>query len=1225
MVLSYKTRTFQDSYDEIEQKVESGEITSQADKNAFLEEKGISAEEYNQAFQDQLKDAMEGKITTSEDLEPAGKGFITGLAGRAVGEAGRGFANLASALAPEEVNEFVSSALDTTGTYIPDSVKKAFQETFDPYHGEGIMASIEEGGGELASYAIPYVGIGKVYGAVSAGSKALASPGLKSLAGKVSKELTKSQKRKAALSSLGAGAKFAGAATIVEDPEENLVNILREEFPDSTTYLERLRVNPNDTEAEKYLQALLNNLGIEGTAIGLLGALSKPTMELATFAYKPIKEASKSLSSLVKLPNLPASFSSRLGTNDTILTLIEEQSRAAKGALIRAEGIASDLSKTIRDEYSTNIKAAEDTVSEALKGDKKALNSLKPEIKKLVIEMRDNVSKASKEAGQGTRGKLKATINKNADVYLTGTYDFFDDPVYRRSILKKYKNFKQNPSNDPDGIFSSALKGIMESNNLDENEAAFVLEKMMGKGNNKEAGNIIDAMLGYQQGITSSKSGKQRKNLPGSLRELLGEVKDPYKNYSKTMANLAQINAENNFLTKVSEHLRSPEMIGKQAFTKKQSFLRPWSLPKTGEQLFDLGEVGSQRLSKTYGSTAVQKGEVKNPLMGLHVNKDYKKAIEEGLNVMQPNGKWMKGFLKAKGLSQAAKTAYNPSTHGRNITGNQILMFANGMLTPTGENLSTISKRLRGLNNRELNNKIAEYTELGIANTGVNLGVVRKNLNSFADNSEEALKSIYDRKDFSSADIGEMGRNAFKKLEDNKILDTYQAEDDLFKIAHYEKTLEYIKKSDTYKKLPLAEQKKIAAERTKDMLPNYSRVPKFFKEGAASIVGDYVSFPVEATRVAKNIAKYAIRDINSGDKELVKQGYRRLGGLTTVAAAPAALTAYTANLMGITGSQQDAVNNLGADYNYNTDKIYLSPIREDENKKMSVDFINLGPIDPFSFLKDMAYGANALVTGAVTGELAEVELDKIALTTLDKTLGTFLSPSMITQGLIDVYEGKQGEDAARFKPLVDVFTPGFVNWVAKRYDYEQSKRAAEGTGLGPKAKGGAYYYDGGAQSFPALLGLKVDRLDFTSGAKFNINPLIQEIEGAGSEFDYTLRNDPNFGSGLFSGQDTNKVTNLYIDANKKRLEGYQKLKSVMDDYKEIYGDTVYSDILDSITDNGKKKIKSGSDTIIFDALDNYFEPFDLKDKYYYEENQVPLDYESIINLFDQLQGSRILD
>jgi len=79
---------------------------------------------------------------------------------------------------------------------------------------------------------------------------------------------------------------------------------------------------------------------------------------------------------------------------------------------------------------------------------------------------------------------------------------------------------------------------------------------------------------------------------------------------------------------------------------------------------------------------------------------------------------------------------------------------------------------------------------------------------------------------------------------------------------------------------------------------------------------------------------------------------------------------------------------LGADYNYNTDKIYLSPIREDENKKTSVDFINLGPIDPFSFLKDMAYGANALVTGAVTGELAEVELDKIALTTLDKALGT---------------------------------------------------------------------------------------------------------------------------------------------------------------------------------------------------------------------------------------------
>lgn len=35
--------------------------------------------------------------------------------------------------------------------------------------------------------------------------------------------------------------------------------------------------------------------------------------------------------------------------------------------------------------------------------------------------------------------------------------------------------------------------------------------------------------------------------------------------------------------------------------------------------------------------------------------------------------------MRYKVISQTAKTVYNPSTHGRNVLGNAILMIANGM------------------------------------------------------------------------------------------------------------------------------------------------------------------------------------------------------------------------------------------------------------------------------------------------------------------------------------------------------------------------------------------------------------------------------------------------------------------------------------------------------------------------------------------------------------------
>ena len=57
----------------------------------------------------------------------------------------------------------------------------------------------------------------------------------------------------------------------------------------------------------------------------------------------------------------------------------------------------------------------------------------------------------------------------------------------------------------------------------------------------------------------------------------------------------------------------------------------------------------------------------------------------------------------------------------------------------------------------------------------------------------------------------------------------YQAEDDFFKIIHYLKSLDTIKKSKTFGKKSLEEQKDAAAQRTRDLMPNYNLTPRFVK------------------------------------------------------------------------------------------------------------------------------------------------------------------------------------------------------------------------------------------------------------------------------------------------------------------------------------------------------------------------------------------------------------
>jgi hypothetical protein len=1218
MVVSYRSQSFQDAFKEAEELVDIGNIASQEDMEDFVKSKGMDLKEYANAF-NKFEDA---KAKGETDFRAIGDfTAVTSplrTAGRFVGEIAEGAGNLADLV----TGGYASEVGNSIAEMLPESVQEFGSEVFDPYHGESWLGTGEDVVGTLASYiagggvllkgaglaAKTARGIGGASKAAKPGSKSLITQRFKNLNKEGKLAAVQKAKRGQQISEAGKkGVAFAGATTLIDRPEDGIVNLLVDMFPESREYLDRLYVNPDDSEAEAILKSFTGNLGI-AVPFGmftLASAFKKPIAAAASTAFKPLSEAVSSLPYLNKLPNLGAQFSSRLGTDDTMLNLLVKASKGTEAGIIRAEGLAADLSRVASKEYG-NKTIPNQLMDKALKGDKSALASLKPETRKIISEMRDNLDNLSKEArDNGIKGTFGATIDKGLGTYVTRSYDFFDDPEFKKNALKNFKSFIKE-GKDEQGVFSSALNDIVKMTGQTPDEALITLRKILRSESDEAMAESLEAITKFGN-FTSVKSGKERSELlteSDNIRALLGEVKDPFKNYVKTAGNLARITSEQKFLAGTAKHLKSK--FGNE----------------TVEGLSDLTQVGTGRLSRIFGGKA---GDVTNPLENVYASPAYKNAIEEGLNVIQSDSLLGKSFAKAKGLSQAMKTIANPATHGRNVMGNAILMTANGMIPFFGtggmKSLSTTFNMLANKTNKELGQRLAEYTELGIIGSGVQQNVIKNNLKKYAKDPDAALLSSISKDENKVLSVA--------KFLPKKVAQLYQAEDDIFKIAHYEKTLDALKKSPKYKDQPIEVIKDAAAQRTRDLMPNYNLVPKAFKNLRAMPVGDFMSFPAEMARVTKNLVKYSIQDLKSGDPVLMQQGAKRLAGLTAMGYVPAYLSEKSRIENGITDEQAEALENIGKDWEYNQDKIYLSPITKDKNNHLGVKYFNLGPIDPFSYLKTGAQTAHALIAdGIMDDDAIDFETDKLALSTLDQVFGPFLAPSMVTDALVTaIAPGQYGDslikDAMsdglgdRLSPLIKTFTPGFVDYILKRQNFYESQAKQQGLDREAIKNFGTTYKEYEID-FPAAMGLKRDYLDITAGLSFNVSPIVKEAQNATGKLRSKLVKDPNL-------NDPNEITDMYYDSQKKKFETMQRLNSVIQDYKTIFGEENFYEEFDNGLTAGRR-IPQNERTyeIINQATNNVFEPDQVPFGDFLDITNPAMDFNQLEELRKQMIGLSLM-
>tara|TARA_R100000278_G_scaffold120889_1_gene103803 strand:+ start:8020 stop:11739 length:3720 start_codon:yes stop_codon:yes gene_type:complete len=1231
MAVSYRSASFQEAYKKLQEENEQGLIKSGDDVSRRLNELGydFSKEEFQDAIRKQKTEV--GKDADPEDLR-AETTAIGRTVGRTLGEVGGALVTFGEIVLPESVENVIGEAADSLGEALPESFKELSSEFFDPYHGSGLQAGGEEIVGTIASFIIPGTGIIKGVNAASKTAKAM-SPGARAVMTNSARKLSGKQRKIA--QATGRGTAYAAGATLVA-PEENIANLIVEEFPDAEEYLERLASNPDDSEAEKILKTFATNLGIGAVfaPLAVANAYKRPISKAVGAAFKPLNKVKDILPKI----KMPANFSSRMGTDDTILQAAVERSGAARAATLRAEGLAKDLKAAVKKEYGKETPEVIEKINQALSaktGRSGFVTGLKPETRKLVQEMRDNIDTLSKEVIGSAKGELKGKISKGLGTYITRSYDLFDDPTYAKNMRKKWERFtKSNFQDDPQGVFQNAIDDLAKAG-VKEPRAA--LAKLINKEKTDDGVlGVLSSLTAHSGSAQSAKSGmKRNENLPQSVRDLFGEVKDPYGNYVKTFSNLSEITSQQRYAKDVADHLLSKGLARKT--------------DTDGTMLASLSDTTSDKMSMIFGGKGA--AQLDNPLQGLYTTDVYKKAIQEGLDLARPDGLAMKTFMTAKGISQAAKTVYSPITHGRNVMGNTFMLMANGMLPGTKMKQAasaimpkSITRRLLNKSNKELADTYARYVELGIANSGLGVNIVRRNLAAFDGNPEAWLKN---------KSVVEAG----KKL--NKgVTDLYQAEDDLFKIAHFEKTLDYIKRSDKYKSLPLKEQERIAAQRTRDLMPNYNLVPKALKSLRGSVFGDFLSFPAEMARISKNLVKYTLDDLTSGDAVLARQAAKRAAGITAVGVAGDALSDFSRSLAGIDDEQEEAINNVVPQWEFNQDRIYLSGIDEDERGHKGVDYINLGPIDPFAYIKTAGKGMHSLIAAGIdpNSDVTSAELSKVALGTLDSTLGPFLDTSMITDALIESSTKLKEIDKAptavdgiadALSPMVDLFTPGFVDLLERRADYNKSiaqkqelagqpssRSLAQRAGLSLRdAPPGIYPEKSFLAQFPegevdlaASFGMKRQRLDLTAGMNFAVRPLLGEIKGAGSGL-YDLLNKSNL-----MQEDQDKIVSEYVDAQKQTLKGYEKLRALMKNYQSLFGDEYDNEINKGLTMRGDQIFTDADAGIISNAMfvnpftgedRGYFEPFVLKDRDIYESKGTPIPWQRLDDIYQMLNGNAI--
>ena len=1188
-------------------------------RNKYLIDNNIDRKEYDNAVKQYKELTKSGEDLRFGDGGPLG--FNTRFLSRTAGELALGVEELGLMALETLLPEYMQKSLNNLDKQVFDKLPVSFKQNIgsflDPYHGEGITTT----GGDLSSADAEYM-VGKIASYLIGGGM------VKQVIGKGTRAIN--PKQKFDILNLNKTTKFIKdglyidtAATFIDDPDENMVNIIYDSFPETRPHLEKLYVEPNDVSSQAYMNAWFNNLAVGIPAAATLAANFKAVgMTWANVSEgasklknsKPVQtvlDVTKINPALEKARQIQGKyFSAYRGIEDdelrdAVIKADKEQEATLKEIKIQNNEFDIISKKELKDNKLYNPKT-EDGIKNldelfnninnpAFAKKLSELKNIAPKTVEKLLKLRTTVDDFAEtiEKYLPKGSKLGQAIRDNKGTYLTRSYKIFDDPKFRKVLkgnAEKYLN-KTLEDKEVDNMFKTAETELKKAGVAAEDIPNAIRQIVDYSGNNAE---ITETLLNAN--LVKNKL-KTRRKLDNKkwLRDLYGEKRGVFENYLTTIEKLGETTAQFKFLDEIRDiMLRKGYAVEVKPTQRSGVTINP----ATGDEIIpaqaldkgmdkSLAQAAATRIKNTSGL----KDGYKNPLKYLYAKDPFIiNAIEKGFSpairgdgFLGGLGQWIMG---TKAVSQASKTALNPTTHTVNISGNVVMMAGSGIPLAAfkGGNLKKAYKALYSDIFEKGDEAATQYLksliEKGVIGSNVNIGQLKA---SFQDIDRYGIGNLFNKK------ITKSGDTYAKDLENilketaitggvkpaargiKGLYKTYQAEDDIFKIIHFEEMKKIYGKATGLTGKDLDD---YAANITRDTMPNYNLVPEFFKQLRKYPVGNFVAWPLEILRTSKNGFKRAYEDISGrtvknieekyGKKlseeqvSLIRQaGAKRIAGLMVAGTAGDMAMDASMNLYDITAEQAQAIANLSPLWEQKAPKVFTGPINVDTNGHVGIDYYNLGTLDPYQYVKAMFKHGYAVTNGAFNKDLTEADYIKIMVAAADETLGPYAGPSIITEAIYDTMVGTPRgltdvDDRAGFygTTIAKAFIPPDVErFFNKRRHYEtimekQKLVKDSETGKYPNKYGlSPYRYSINENDAMQLFGLREKRMDLTANLRRDLQRLGTDMRDSGLQFNNILK-DPTI-------TNPQEVYDTYFKSIKADYEFQQEAKSVLDNYKAL--------------------------------------------------------------------------
>ena len=578
------------------------------------------------------------------------------------------------------------------------------------------------------------------------------------------------------------------------------------------------------------------------------------------------------------------------------------------------------------------------------------------------------------------------------------------------------------------------------------------------------------------------------------IRQLLGEIEDPFYNIANTNSKQAQIMAQ---LQTHNKLFQDTVRTGEGGAAKSNMFFD--SSAEAREAIKNLPEykdiyIGPDDIVQIKTKNA---DIVPSVLDGKYTFKPVAEAITSGDQMLADNTlnnlyKWM--VLIPKSISQQAKTIYSPFTHVRNVlsatlftTMNGNILFQNPAKTAryfkralkdiTGTDAESVARRLR--NQRlGINGTSPIAGDIDALAKEVGTDIYTGNFNGFMDkllgrtsklaekarraylaednlwknyNFEvelDALKNNFSKLGITADNIFDpKNMNSYSKLLGRQVTKNDPIFDRIVDISPDGKFLTIGNQGVRLEGDKLLETfyENMAAQITKHNIPNYEYVGDFIKSLRRLPLGTFVAFPAEIIRTGYNTIQRGLRELQvEGFKQT---GMRRLAGVaTTAAVVPAGLVEFGKSLADMTDDDMRALRTFVPSWSENG---LLMPVSRDE-KTGKVKYVDLSYIFPYDTLvRPVNTILNEASKGQQTGESLNKYLLDAGATSFYELSKPFISESIFFEAFADIVarNGRSRDGRQIFRPgdstgekvykggmhVLETFMPGSVNQINRLF------------------------------------------------------------------------------------------------------------------------------------------------------------------------------------------------